>query len=157
MALPRYIHAHSSLKEIEVCRTVLSKVTHVPPVALGNVTPERPARGKEGGEQFLAEVVGAGCGNGWEHGWLEQVNTRIDGVAEHLAPGRLLEKAEDPSLLVVNHDAIGQWLLDPGEHHGRLGVLRPMESDGFREVKVREDVRRHDQNGLVAVAYRELD
>src|SRR5262249_23686410 len=61
VALSGYVDADPALKQIEVSRAVFGEVAHVTPVSLRHVTPERPARGEEGREELLAEVIWAPC------------------------------------------------------------------------------------------------
>jgi hypothetical protein len=54
---------------------------------------------------------------------LEDVDARVDGVAEDLAPGRLLQEALDAArLLVDDHDAERERVLHRGQRDGRFGA-----------------------------------
>jgi hypothetical protein len=66
------------------------------PVALGDRAVQgRPSRA--GGEHLAREVDRPTLGDEVEDVGLEHVDARVDGVAEHLTPGRLLEEALDAS------------------------------------------------------------
>ncbi len=127
---------------------VLGEIAYVAPVALGDMAVERAARSQERGEQLLAEIVRPAGRDDTQHGGVENVDAGIDRVAEDLAPGRLLEKANDPSVLVRDDDAVGERHLHAREHHGRFGGPSRWKARG-REVEVGEDVAGDHEYWLV--------
>ncbi len=154
---PRDVHPDGALEQIDVRRPVLGQISHVSPVAAGHVTPEGASGSEESREQLLAEVIRPVRRDSAEDRRLEQVDAGIDGVAEHLAPRGLLEEAEDATLLVRDDDAVGERLLHPREHHGRLGALGAVEGHGGLEVEIRQHVSRHDEDRLAGLLRRESD
>ena len=74
---------------------------HVLPVAVGHVPVQRITRVEDSREHLAREVHGPAIGDATEDLGLEDIDARVDGVAEDLAPARLLEEALDGPVLAV--------------------------------------------------------
>ncbi len=72
---------------------------HVLPVAVGHISEQRLLGLERGGERVAREVDRAILGDEVEDLRLEHVDAGVDGVAEDLAPRRLLEEANDRAVL----------------------------------------------------------
>ena len=139
-----------AIQEVAVGREVLGQAADVLPVALGDEAVERRAHLEELGKQVLAEVVLLVGRDVIEDLRLEHVDAGVDGVAEHLAPGGLLEEAFDAALLVDHHDAELERVLDALEGDGDHGAALLVKGEDLTEVEVGEGVATDDDEGVVA-------
>ena len=123
---------------------------HVFPVAVGDVAEQRGAALEQLGEDVAGPVdhlTGRDLG---QHLRLHHVQPRVDRVREHLAPGRLLEEALDPAVLLGDHDAELQRVGHAGQADGDQRALLLVEVDQRGQVHVGQRVARDDQERLVA-------
>ena len=81
---------------------------------------------------------------------LHHVDAGVDGVGEHLAPGRLLEEALHPVVVVDDGDAELERVGHPGQADGDQRALVVVELDQVGEVEVGERVAGDDEEGVVA-------
>ena len=84
---------------------------------------------------------------------LEHEDAGVDGVAEHLAPRRLLEEALDRAVLVGDDDAELERVLDVHEADGGQRLVLVVEVDDATEVDVGEHVARDHEEPLVEVLH----
>ena len=103
---------HLAVEHVAIGGQVLAEAADVLPVAVGDRAEERLAELEQLGEQLLAEVVGLARRDVVEDLGFEHVDAGVDGVREHLPPGRLFEEALDPALVVDHHDAELERVLD---------------------------------------------
>ena len=73
----------------------------------------------------------------------------VDGVAEHLAPGGLLQEPLDRAVLVGDDDAELERVLDRVQRQGGERRLALVEVHDGAKVDVGEDVARDDEEPLV--------
>src|SRR5262249_24614696 len=90
----------AALQHVGVGTHVLGEVADVAPVAAGDVTKDRVALLEHVWEDILTEVSGFVLLDVVEDDRIEQIDARIDGVAEDLAPTRLLEELVDAAVIV---------------------------------------------------------
>ncbi len=139
-----------AVEQVAVGDEVLRQAADVLPVAVGHVAVERRAHLEELGEQVLAEVeLGVGR-DVVEHLGLEYVDAGVDGVAEDLAPGGLLEEPLDAPVVVDDDDAELERVLHALEGDRDHGPALLVEGDDFAEVEVGERVAADDDEGVVA-------
>ena len=85
-----------------------------------------------------------------EHGWVENVDTRVDPVAHEL--DRLLHEPIDARRvvrLVHDHTVLG-WLLDLGHHNRAFLPVRGVEVRQLLERKITNDIRvQHEERRVV--------
>ena len=82
----------------------------------------------------------------------KQVDAGVHGVREDLPPGRLLQEARDPAVLLGYDDAEVQRVLDALQDHGGLGALLLVELDEAAEVGVGQGVAADDEQPLALEA-----
>ena len=123
-------------------------VAHVGP-RLRHVAVERLARRKGRGERLAREVDRLALGDEVEDLGLEDVDTGVDGVAEHLSPGRLLEEPLDGSVLTGDDDAELERIVDRLQGQGGQTAPAIVEVDHLGQVDVGEHVSGDDQEPLV--------
>src|SRR5437773_3973465 len=87
--LPQSVDADAAAQEIRVRACVLLDRPDIGPVAVGDVAEEGLAVGEEPREEILAEIEDLADIEPFEHPRLDDVDARVDGVAEDLAPRRL--------------------------------------------------------------------
>ena len=80
---------------------------------------------------------------------LDHVDAGVDRVREDLAPGRLLQESLDAALLVGDHDAELERVVDRLERERREGAPLAVERDDLGEVEVAEGVTGDHDEGLV--------
>ncbi len=122
---------------------------HVLPVALGHVAVDRPAFLHQLGEDVAGPVdrdVGVDV---VEDLGLHDVDAGVDGVREHLAPGRLLQEALDLAFLVHDRDAEFQRVRHPGQAHRDQCALLLVEADQVGEVEVGQRIAGNDDEGVI--------
>ena len=123
--------------------------TDVLPVALGDIAVDRLAFLHELREDVAGPVDGDVGLDVVEDLGLHDVDARIDGVGEDLAPGGLLQEALDLALLVDDRDAEFQRVGHAGQADRDQCALLLVESDQVGEVEVGESVTGDDEEGVV--------
>src|SRR5262249_37497890 len=118
----------------------LGEVADVAPVAAGDVTKDRVALLEHVWEDILTEVSGFVLLDVVEDDRIEQIDARIDGVAEDLAPTRLLEELVDAAVIVGDDDAVFERIGDVSEGDGGERALLAMVLDDVGEVVVGQRV-----------------
>ena len=123
---------------------------YVLPVVVRDVAVERTTLLEELREELFGEIVLAvfGVGDLVHHRGFQEVDAGVHGVGEDLSPGRLLEEARDPAVLLGYDDAEVQRVLDALEDHGGLGALLLVELDEAAEVGVGQGVAAYDEQPL---------
>src|SRR5687768_4316174 len=97
---------YPSLENVFVRAAVLVQVTDITPVPLGNVAVQRRTLAQHPRKEVLGEIEIRSYRNAGEGSRLKDIDPGVYGVAEHLAPGGLLEEPLDAAgLRVGNHDA----------------------------------------------------
>ena len=123
-----------------------------------DVAVERRALRQQLREELLREVVGLALRDAVEQLGLDHVDAGVDRVGEDLAPRRLLEEALDAALLVDDHDAELERVVDRLQRERRERAALAVERDDLAEVEVAEGVARdHDERlveMLLGVAHR---
>ena len=122
---------------------------HVLPVALGHVAVEPLAVRQRRRERLAGEVDRLPLGDVVEDLRLEHVDAGVDGVAEDLAPGRLLEEPLDRPVLVGDHDAELERVLDGLERQGGESPVGVVEVHDGAEVDVGQHVAADHEEALV--------
>ena len=84
---------------------------------------------------------------------LEHEDAGVDRVAEHLAPGRLLEEPLDRAVLLGDHDAELERVLDPHEPDRGQRLLVVVGLDDGAEVDVGEHVAGDHEEALVELGH----
>ena len=122
------------------------------PVALGDVAVDRLALLQQLREDVAGPVDGLVGVDVVEDLRLHDVDAGVDGVGEDLAPGRLLQEALDPAVLVDDGDAELQRVGHPGQADGDQRALLLVELDQVGEVEVGERVAGDDEERVVLAA-----
>ena len=122
---------------------------HVLPVAGGDRAEQRTLFFEELGEDLAGEVDGATGGDVVEDLRFEDEDAGVDGVGEHLAPRRLLQKAFDRAILVGDDDAELEGVIDRGQPDGGERLLGVMRGDDRAEVDVGEHVAGDDEEAFL--------
>ena len=149
--------AHALVEGVEVRLPELVEVADVLPVAVEDVAVERPPHLEQQREELLREVVRPVGRDVAQDLGVEDVDARVDRVREDLAPGRLLQEALDPALLVGDDDPELERVVDRLEpdRHGRALLL--VRADELGQVDVAERVAGDDQERLLELRAREAD
>ncbi len=126
---------------------------HVLPVALGHCAVQGEVAGQQLREHLAREVHRAVGLDVVEDLGLEHEDPGVDGVAEHLAPRRLLEEPFDAPVLVGDHDPELERVLDVDQPDGGHGLAGGVELDDGAQVDVGEDVAGDDQEALVELVH----
>ena len=92
---PAIVDLDLAVEDVLVRLEVGGRRPDVLPVAVGHVAVERLPGLEDGREHLAGEVDRAALGDAVEDLGLEDVDPGVDGVAEHLAPARLLQEALD--------------------------------------------------------------
>ena len=137
------------VERVEVRLPELVEVADVLPVAVEHMPVDRPAHLEQQREELLREVVRPVGRDVRQHLGLEHVDAGVDRVREDLAPGRLLEEALDPAVLVGDDDAELERVVDRLEPDRDGGALLLVEGDERAEVDVAERVAGDDEERLV--------
>ena len=118
--MPGMSSSTCAVERVEVRLPVLVEVADVLPVAVADHPVQRPAHLEQQREELLREVVRPVGRDVLEHLRLEHVDAGVDRVREDLAPGRLLEEALDPAVLVGDDDPELERVLDrlQADRHG---------------------------------------
>ena len=95
------------------------------PVALGHAAEERLAVVEERREDLAGEVDGPVGRDVVEDLGLEHEDAGVDGVAEHLAPGGLLEEPLDRAVVAGDDDAELERVVDGDQPDGGQGARAP--------------------------------
>ncbi len=122
---------------------------HVLPVAVGHVPVEALAGGQGGGERLAREVDRLSLGDEVEDLRLQHVDPGVDGVAEDLAPRRLLQEPLDRPVLVGDDDAELERVLHRLEGQGGQPPVAVVEVEHGAQVDVGQHVAGDDQEPLV--------
>src|SRR5438034_7090766 len=97
---PRDVQLHVPVERVVVRLPVLVEVADVQPVAVEHEAAQRAAHLEEEREELLREVVRAVGGDVPQNLRVEHVDAGVDRVGKDLTPGRLLEEALDPALVI---------------------------------------------------------
>ncbi len=144
----RDVHLDLAVEDVLVGLEVGRRGADVLPVAVGHVAEDRPARLEHGREDLGREVDGAALGDEIEDLGLEDVDTGVDGVAEDLAPARLLQEALDAPVLTGDDDAELERVLHRAQGQRGQGVVLLVELQHGGEVDVGQHVARNHQEAL---------
>ena len=101
------------------------------------------------GNDSPEKSTGLALGDEVEDLRLEHVDAGVDGVAEHLAPGRLLQEPLDRPVLVGDHDAELERVVHRLEGQGGQAAALVVEGHHLGQVDVGEHVAGDDQEPLV--------
>ena len=147
----RDVDADEAVEHVLVRLAVLLDRPDVLPVLVlrHDVAVQRRALGQQLGEQLLREVVGLALRDAVEQLRLDHVDAGVDRVGEDLSPRRLLEEALDAPLVVDDHDAELERVVDRLECDRRERAALAMEPDDLADVEVAERVARDDDERLV--------
>ena len=144
----RHVHLDLPVEDVLVRLEVGRGRADVLPVAVGHVAVERLTGIEDGREDLAGEVDRPAVGDAVEDLGLEDVDARVDGVAEHLAPARLLEEALDRPVLTRDHDPELEGVLHRTQGDGGQRLVLLVEGDHRREVDVGEDVTGDHEKAL---------
>ncbi len=144
----RHVHLDLPVEDVLVRLEVGGGRAHVLPVAVGHVAVEGLAGIEDGREDLAGEVDRPPVGNAVEDLGLEDVDARVDGVAEHLAPARLLEEALDRPVFTRDHDPELEGVLDRAQRDGGQRLVLLVIGDHRRQVDVRQDVAGYHEKAL---------
>ncbi len=119
------------------------------PVALRDGPAQRLGRRPAAGEDVAGEVDGPAGLDVVEDPGVEDVDARVDGVAEDLAPRRLLEEALDRAVLARDDDAELERVVDLDEPDRGHRAPVVVEGHDLGEIHVGDDVAGDDEEPLV--------
>ena len=147
----RDVDADETVEHVLVRLPVLLDRPDVLPVLVlrNDVAVQRRTFGQQLGKQLLREVVGLALRDAVEQLRLDDVDAGVDRVGEDLSPRRLLEEALDAPLVVDDHDAELERVVDRLECDRRERAALAMEPDDLADVEVAERVARDDDERLV--------
>ena len=154
---PGDVQAHALVERVEVRLPELVEVADVLPVAVEHVPVQRPPHLEQQREQLLGEVVRPVVGDVPQDLGLEHVDPGVDRVREDLAPGRLLEEALDPAVLVGDDDAELERVVDRLEADRDRGLALLVDAHDLGQVDVGERVAGDDEEGVVELVARVPD
>jgi hypothetical protein len=144
----RHVDIDLPSEDVLVRLEVRRRRADVLPVPVGHV-PVHGCTGLERGREHLArEVDRPALGDEVEDLGFEHVDARVDGVAEHLPPSRLLQKALDAPVLTGDDDAELERVLHRAQRDGRQSVVLLVERDHGREIDVGQHVPRNHEEAL---------
>jgi hypothetical protein len=123
------------------------------PVALGHRPVDRLARRQQGREHLAGEVDRAVGLDPVEDLGLQHEDAGVDGVAEHLAPGGLLQEPLDRAVVAGDDDAELEGVLDRGEPDGGQRLALVVEADDRAQVDVGQHVTRDDQEPVLQLVH----
>ena len=146
---PGDVEADAAVEHVHVGAEVGVERADVLPVPGGDRADEGLAVRQQAGEHVAGEVDRLVPVDVLEDRGLEHVDAGVDGVAEHLAPRRLLEEALDGAVVAGDDDAELERVLDMHEADRRHRFALVVEGDDLAEVDVGEDVARDDEEPLV--------
>ena len=133
-----------------MCLSITLEGADVLPVASKGVAEDWCATGQQLGEHVRRPVHLLICRDLGEHLRLHDVDPRVDGVGEHLAPRRLLEEAVDASVLVADDDAVLERVRHRLQPDGDEGAAGAVEVQHPAEVGVGKRVAGQHQECVVA-------
>ena len=146
------VHVDHLVEDVLVGAEVGVHRAHVLPVAMGHRAVERPAVLQELREDVGREVDWSAGLDEVQDLRLQHVDAGVDGVAEDLAPCRLLEEALDRAVVAGDDDAEVQRPVDRGQPDRRHRLTGDVEVDDVRQVDVGDHVARHDDEALLRAA-----
>ena len=151
------VDVHALVKHVLVGSEIRLERADVLPVAVDDGADQRKLLLEHGREDVAGEVDDLVGADEVEDAGLEDVDARVGGVGEHLAPARLLEEALDAAVGTGDHDRELEWVLDPLERdrRQRAGVL--VSLDDRAQVDVGEHVARDHQERVVELLGRVED
>ncbi len=127
------------------------------PVAVGDVAVQRLTLGEHRGEHVAGEVDDLTFGDGVEDHRLEDVDAGVDGVREHLTPGRLLQEPFDAPVGSGDDDPELERVLDPLQRDRRHRAAVAVRLHERGEIEVGEDGTGDDEEGVVELGGRVAD
>lgn len=123
--------------------------TDVLPVTLGDEAVDRLAFLHQLREDITGPVDGDISLDIVEHLGLHDVDTRVHGVREDLAPGRLLQEALDLALLVDDRDPELERVGHSCQTDGDQRAFFLVESDELGEIEVGQGITGNDEESIV--------
>ena len=153
----RNVQAHLFLERVEVRLAELVEIPDVLPVSVHHVAVQRTPHLQQIGKELLREVVRTVARHVLQHLGLHHVDAGVDRVGEDLAPGRLLEEAFDPALLVRHDDAELERVFDRLEPDRHRCALLLVEGDERAQVDVAKRIARDDEERLVELLRGQAD
>src|SRR5262249_11301921 len=118
-AEPLDVHVDTAVEDVLVGTEVGLERADVLPVAVDDGADHRQLLLQDGREHVAGEVDHLAGTDVVEHARFEDVDPRVGGVGEHLAPARLLEEPLDRPVGAGDDDRELQWVLDPLERDRR--------------------------------------
>ena len=110
--LCRNLHLNPPMQDIRVRSHIFGQVPYIAPVAtVGDISIERVAIFQHEREKFLAEVKGLIFLKVAKNLRVENINTRIDCIAEYLPPAWLLQKLGYMTIFIGNNHPILQRIM----------------------------------------------
>ena len=137
------------VQRIQMRFLVLIQIADIAPISFGDVAVQSHVLFEHERKEILAEVVIFMKWNELKDLRFNDIDTGVDGVAEHFAPRRLFEKSRDLSLLVCNHDTILQRILRPCKDERGFCFFLFMKLNGFSQVKIRQHVAADDHEPFI--------
>ena len=126
---------------------------HVLPVALGDVAVEGPPGLEDRREHLAREVDGPSLGDEVEDLRLEDVDARVDRVAEHLTPRGLFQEPIDGAVLPRDHDAELERVRDAVQRQRGERRLALVEVHDGGKVQIGQDVARDHEEPIVQLLH----
>ena len=142
------VHLDQLVEDVLVGLEIGLEGPDVLPVAVGHVPEQRLPGGQRGREGLAGEIHRLALGDEVEDLGFQDVDPGVDGVAEDLTPGRLLEEALDGPVLVGDDDAELQGIVHRLEGEGGHPPALAVEGNHLAQVDVGEHVPGDDQEGL---------
>ncbi len=146
---PGMLQVDLPVEHVRVGPYVLRDVAHVAPVAPGDEAEHGVPVAQQLREHIVAPVHRHPRPDVAEDGRVEDVDPGVDRIREDLPPGRLLQEAHHPPLLVQDHHPVLQGAGDAVEGQGGHRRLLAMVGDDLFQVEVGQGVPADDQERLV--------
>ncbi len=144
---------YPAVEDVVVGAAVRLQRADVLPIALDDVSDQLQAAVQHRRKDIAREVDDLAFGDEVEDLGFEHVDVGVDGVGEHLAPGRLLQEALDRAVLASDDDAELHGILDPLEGDRRERLARLVRLHDLAEVDVGQGVARDHEERLVELLH----
>ena len=128
---------------------IFDGVPDVFPVALGYISAWRMPLCQEPGKDIPGKIPADALGDPVEDLRLHNIYTRVDRIAEHFTPGRLLQEPGDLAILIRDHNTEGKRVMDSCEDHGGQFPTFPVEFPSVGQIEVGDNIAAYDEEGLV--------
>ncbi len=126
-------------------------IAYIAPVAVSHVPEQGLPLPEQEREEVARKIEVLPRRYELKHFWLEDVDSGVYGVGEHLRPARLFQETLNATALVGDDHTIFQGIIYLGEQDGGDGALPSVEFQRLREVEIGQEVAGDHYESLVEV------